>query len=243
MTAAANPDEPARDPVADVTEMVTQWLAQAKDSGALDITPAARCRICRDPSIRELVNAMLSRGFAPITVSEVLEAYNRRQPKNRRITYDVIRRHRAQDYNLQDPVNSAYRALAERHYKAEGGDLDLGIGSIVTVRGFLETMMVKSYQQMMANPETAPDLDQGFKAASKLAEISRKDDDALERAQMVADLNLAIGLMRKYVPVEQWPALQAELRGEELPNQIALPSATPEVRMIEISDEPDAEDP
>lgn len=238
MTAAREPDN-QESAAAEITSTVARWLKQAQADGALDITPAARCRICRDPIIRELVNAMLSRGFAPITVHDTLGAYNHAQPRERRITYDIVCRHRREHYNLQDPANQVYRAIAEDHYRAEGKDLMSGIGSIVTVRAFFETVMAKSYEQLI--DEGPVDLEDGMKAASKLAEINRRDDGLLERAQMMADLNKAITLMRKYVPVAQWPALQAELRGEEVPAQAIEATA---VRMVDISDESDEdEDP
>lgn len=240
MTAATQPDEDPQGQAAVITDMVNHWLAQARGDGTLEerTNYRARCRICRDPSIRELVNAMLARSFTPITIHQALEPYNREVSAKRRITYDVIWRHRRDDYNIQDPVNAVYRQLAEKHYEAEGGDLATGVGNMIRFRSFLETVMVKAYGQVIEGEVTISD---GLKAVSKLAEIERKDDSLYELARMGAELNRAIVLMRKYVPMDRWEALQAEMRGEA-PPQEAIEAGVPAVRMVEIRDESDEDE-
>lgn len=246
MTAAAQPDPQGH--ADEVTNRVNKYIQDLVDQNKLDITPNARCKVCRDPAVRELVNHLIARGYTSTDIHNTLAAYNRARPMKSRVSYGSICNHRNEHFDIQSPANAILRQIAESTYEAQGKSLAEGTGTLVTYRTFLETLLVRSYE-VASDPTQSVDMDLGFKAASKLAEIDRKDEGLLERAQMLSEMNRAVEVMRRFVPTEQWPALQAALRGEaELPPPpraigSAQADANPEgVVMVDIDDSPDPEE-
>jgi hypothetical protein len=50
-------------------------------------------------------------------------------------------------------------------------------------------------------------------AALKLNEIARKDEGAIDRARILADMGRIIEVVRTFIPSEQSPEVQSALRG------------------------------
>lgn len=226
-----------------INSRVAEMIDAARRKGELVYSPSAQCRVCLDPAVRELVNTMLSCGYALTDIYRTLGPINAARPKKKQVTYFSVRNHRENHFKMQALGAEVYREIAEKHYVAYGGDLQTGVGSIVTAMGFFETAMQRSYETL-TDPETPVSIEVGMSAAAKYAELQRKDEGLQERAAMLARMNQAIALVQKYVAKEDWPALQAELRGETVMQEAALASAEPRVRMVEISDIPDEdEDP
>jgi hypothetical protein len=77
-----------------------------------------------------------------------------------------------------------------------------------------------------------------MEAALKLNEIIRKDEGAIDRARMLADMGRIIEVVRTFIPSEQWPEVQAALRGET-PVSAQTSQTVEGVRMVDIDDTPD----
>ena len=77
-----------------------------------------------------------------------------------------------------------------------------------------------------------------MEAALKLNEIARKDEGAMDRARMLADMGRIIEVVRTFIPSERWPDVQAALRGET-PVSAQTSQAVEGVRMVAIDDTPD----
>ena len=77
-----------------------------------------------------------------------------------------------------------------------------------------------------------------MEAALKLNEIARKDDGGMDRARILADMGRIIEVVRTFIPSEQWPDVQAALRGET-PAAQQTSQAVDGVRMVAIDDTPD----
>ena len=105
---------------------------------------------------------------------------------------------------------------------------------------FLESVMVKGYQTLVDEDTTVSHRD-GMEAALKLNEITRKDEGAHERAQILADMGRIIEVVRTFIPSERWPEVQAALRGEAPVSQLTS-QAVDGVRMVAIDDSPDEDD-
>jgi hypothetical protein len=75
-------------------------------------------------------------------------------------------------------------------------------------------------------------------AALKLNEIARKDEGAIDRARMLADMGRIIEVVRTFIPSERLPEVQAALRGET-PISPQTSQAVEGVRMVAIDDSPD----
>jgi hypothetical protein len=80
-----------------------------------------------------------------------------------------------------------------------------------------------------------------MEAALKLNEIARKDEGAIDRARMLADMGRIIDVVRTFIPSERWPDVQAALRGET-PVAQQTSQAVDVVRMVNIDDTPDEDE-
>ena len=97
--------------------------------------------------------------------------------------------------------------------------------------------MVKGYQTLVDEDTTVSHRD-AMEAALKLNEIARKDEGAMDRARMLADMGRIIEVVRTFIPSERWPEVQAALRGETPVSQ-QTSQAVEGVRMVDIDDTPD----
>ena len=70
-----------------------------------------------------------------------------------------------------------------------------------------------------------------MEAALKLNEIVRKDEGAMDRARMLADMGRIIEVVRTFIPSERWPDVQAALRSEA-PISQQTSQAVEGVRMV-----------
>ena len=100
--------------------------------------------------------------------------------------------------------------------------------------------MVKGYQTLVDEDTTVSYRD-GMEAALKLNEIARKDEGAMDRARILADMGRIIEVVRTFIPSERWPEVQAALRGETPVSQ-QTSQAVEGVRMVDIDDSPDEDD-
>jgi hypothetical protein len=80
-----------------------------------------------------------------------------------------------------------------------------------------------------------------MEAALKLNEIARKDEGAIDRARMLADMGRIIEVVRTFIPAERGPEVQAALRGET-PVSAQTSQPLDGVRMVDIDDAPDEDD-
>jgi hypothetical protein len=100
--------------------------------------------------------------------------------------------------------------------------------------------MVKGYQTLVDEHTTVSYRD-GMDAALKLNEIARKDEGAMDRARLLADMGRIIKVVRTFIPAKRWPDVQAALRGET-PVSPQPSHAREGVRMVPIDDGPDEDD-
>jgi len=185
-----------------------------------------RCKICREPHLREMVNGLLAQGLTRAAIQEALDhSINvaRRAEGKDPITYFNIRNHELRHFN----VNAASRVVYENILRKHESDVDFGkaVGARVNAFSYLETMMVKGYAKLV-DDETEIDVETGAKAAVQLHKLLRADEEsgALRVAEMVTKLNRIITLVEEFVPEERRAEFAARLerleRGEEEPMQI-----------------------
>jgi hypothetical protein len=214
---------------------VDAWVQRAQAEGQLDLNPVAQCRVCKDPIVRGLVNHMIANGARSPDILHALEAHNLKLQSdgNPSITKTSIYNHKTRHFNVQAPAAALFRQIQEKN---QIGDWEEGVGTILNVMSYYETMMVKGYETM-TNPETAITPREGAEAAHKLHEIARQDEGAYEAASMRAEMGRVIEVVRQFVPPDKWPEVQAILRGEGSPR--VQPQAVESVRVVEIDDKPD----
>jgi hypothetical protein len=196
-----------------------------------------RCRICRNDQVRTKVNDLLATGASYAMVVRALGDDNAKLDRRDRVTIDSIRKHTARHFPVQQVARATYREILERRAKENSVDFIEGVATALTPLAVLETVMVKGYQTLVDELTTVSYRD-GMEAALKLNEIARKDEGAIDRARLLADMGRIIEVVRTFIPAERWPDVQAALRGETPVSQ-QTSHAGEGVRMVDIDDAPD----
>ncbi len=199
-----------------------------------------RCRICRNDEVRTKVNDLLATGASYAMVLRALGDDNANLEKRDRVTIDSIRNHTVRHFPVQQVARATYREILERRAKENSVDFIEGVATAITPLAFLETVMVKGYQTLV-DEHTSVSYRDAMEAALKLNEIARKDEGAIDRARMLADMGRIIEVVRTFIPSERWPEVQAALRGEA-PTSQQTSQAVDGVRMVPIDDSPDEDD-
>jgi len=221
-----------------IVQESVESMALASGINGSNLQP--RCRICRNDSLRTKVNDLLTTGASYAMVLRALGDDNATLEKGDQVTIDSIRNHAARHFPVQQVARATYREILERRAKENSVDFIEGVATAITPMAFLESVMVKGYQTLVDEDTTVSHRD-GMEAALKLNEITRKDEDALERARTLAEMGRIIEVVRTFIPSEQWPEVQAALRGETPVSQ-QTSQAVDGVRMVDIDDTPDEND-
>ena len=108
-----------------------------------------RCRVCRNDVLRKKVNDMLASGASYAMVLRALAADNAELDKCDRVTIDSVRNHCGRHFPVQNVAKATYREILERRAKANGVDFVEGVATAITPIAFFETVMVKSYENLV----------------------------------------------------------------------------------------------
>ena len=194
-----------------IVQESVESMALASGINGSNLEP--RCRICRNDSLRTKVNDLLATGASYAMVLRALGDVNAKLEQRDWVTIDSIRKHANRHFPVQQMARATYREILERRAKENGVDFIEGVATAITPMAFLETVMVKGYQTLV-DEHTSVSYRDGMEAALKLNEIARKDEGAMDRAQILADMGRIIDVVRTFIPSERWPEVQAALRGE-----------------------------
>ena len=195
----------------DVAAESMELTESAPDTNGFLLEP--RCRICRNDQVRTKVNDLLATGASYAMVLRALGDDNAKLEKGDRVTIDSIRNHTVRHFPVQQVARATYREVLERRAKENSVDFIEGVATAITPLAVLETVMVKGYQTLV-DEHTSVSYRDAMEAALKLNEIARKDEGAMDRARMLADMGRIIEVVRTFIPAERWPDVQAALRGE-----------------------------
>jgi hypothetical protein len=157
----------------------------ASDTDGFHLEP--RCRICRNDQVRTKVNDLLATGASYTMVLRALGDSNAKFEQGDRVTIDSIRNHCTRHFPVQQVARATYREILERRAKENNVDFIEGVATAITPLAVLETVMVKGYQTLL-DEHTAVSYRDAMEAALKLNEIARKDEGAMDRARMLADM-------------------------------------------------------
>jgi hypothetical protein len=199
-----------------------------------------RCRICRNDQVRKKVNDLLATGASYAMILRALGDDNAKLEQRKRVTIDSIRNHSTRHFPVQQVARATYRDILERRAQENSVDFIEGVATAITPLAVLETVMVKGYQTLV-DEHTCVSYRDAMEAALKLNEIARKDDGAVDRARILADMGRIIEVVRTFIPSERWPDVQAALRGET-PVSPQTSQAVEGMRMVTIDDTPDEDD-
>ncbi len=158
-----------------------------------------RCRTCRDPQVRQLVNDLLSHGHTYPSILRALEPLNATRPAKCAITKACLWKHCKRHFNLQAPAAAIWRRVLEDRAAESQGAFEDGVASLVNAASYLEVMMRKGYASMVAE-DTVISPQDGAWAAIKLHEITKEDSGPEGMAHLQAQLNRIVACMREVVP-------------------------------------------
>jgi hypothetical protein len=196
-----------------------------------------RCRVCRNDQVRTKVNDLLATGASYAMVVRALGDDNATLEQCDRVTIDSIRNHTARHFPVQQVARATYREILERRANENSVDFIEGVATAITPIAVLETVMVKGFQTLV-DEGTSVSYRDAMEAALKLNEIARKDEGAMDRARILADMGRIIEVVRTFIPAERWPELQAAVRGETRVSR-QTSQAVEGVRMVPIDDSRD----
>lgn len=172
-----------------------------------------RCRVCRYDTVRQKVNNLLATGTSYAMIVRALDEDNSKLDVRDRVLIDSVRRHCERHFPVQSAAKATYREIIERRAKETGVDFVNGIATALTPIGYLETVMVKGYETLVAT-DTKVDVQTAMVAAGKLQAYIDSHSGQQDMADIMVKMNRIIEAMRSTVPEELWPEIMRKLDGE-----------------------------
>lgn len=201
----------------DLDAAVSEQLQRLRSEGRLQVQVNRRCRICRDDDVRKLINTLHGYALTTRSIMDIVESsgLNNGRSKKDLITYDVVWRHTKKHFDLDTPAREIYREILARRAAEDGKDIDTAVGSAVNALSFLETMMVRGYQDLTDEGTRVPYSD-GVKAAVKLHELTRADAGVQEIAEVMRKMNFVISAVMNAVPEQYHSNILDAIEGREV---------------------------
>lgn len=224
-----------------VETMLAQEIAGMRKRGDLKgpMKIEGRCRVCQTEDVRRLVNKLLSHGLGYTEIVSCLEPINKTRRKNQQITLNSVREHSRRHFSVQEPARALYRTILERRAKESEADYIRGIGHHVNVMSYLETMMVKGYQELVSE-ERNVSVEMGMNAGIKLHKLIQADKSTQNAAEQLHQMNKIIAAVKEVVPETYFTAILAKLEDNEVAS--IKPAEPRDVEDVDI-DEIDEIDP
>ena len=172
-----------------------------------------RCRVCRNPAVCRKVNDLLVAGTSYRMVLRALDGENDKLDKRDRITIDSIRNHTNRHFPVQNAAKATYRAILEQRAKENGTDFVNGVATAITPMAFLETVMIKSYENLV-DSDTTVDVNTGMIAAGRLQAMLETRAMGTSVVDMMVQLHQIINAVKTTVPEALWPEIQRKLQGD-----------------------------
>ncbi|MGA7054122.1 MAG: hypothetical protein WBZ37_23195 [Mycobacterium sp.] len=157
-------------------------------------------------------------------IVRALAADNAELDKCDRVTIDSIRNHTARHFPVQNFAKATYREILERQAKANGVDFVKAVSTALTPIAFFETVMVKSYENLV-DLNTKVDVPTGMIAAGRLQSLMGSGDDGGQLLRMKVQLGVICNAVKSIVPQEMWGGIVEQIEEFEQ-NQEALDVGT-----------------
>ena len=169
-----------------------------------------RCRICRNDSVRRKVNDLLATGAGYAMVLRALGEDNAKLDKRDRITVDSVRNHCERHFPVQQIARATYREILERRARENRIDFIEGVATALTPIAFFETVMVKSYENLV-DSDTKVDVNTSIVAASRLQAVIDSTDYSIDIAELRCQVGKTGEAVRSVVPESMWGAIIEKL--------------------------------
>jgi hypothetical protein len=197
-----------------IVQESVESMALASGINGSNLQP--RCRICRNDSLRTKVNDLLTTGASYAMVLRALGDDNATLEKGDQVTIDSIRNHAARHFPVQQVARATYREILERRAKENSVDFIEGVATAITPIAFFETVMVKSYENLL-DSGTKVDVNTGIVAAGRLQSLIDSRDYGHELLVMKVQMAAICAAVKSTVPHEMWGEIVEKL--DELEEQ------------------------
>lgn len=156
-----------------------------------------RCKCCTSP-FRNIIDRMLVIGLSYKTIADEFE--------HEGISRQNITNHHKKHITYQD---RAIREILEEEARRVVENVDEVKTSLVTSRGFMQTMLMKSYQMMLDNSlkMEARDVIQMINLMEKMNE----DSATVEKEELMREFNLFVRAVKTIIPQDMWNLIVYEL--------------------------------
>jgi hypothetical protein len=209
-----------------VSQALATPVGEIKESSALvprnGFPLEPRCRVCRNDVLRKKVNDLLATGASYAMIVRALAADNAELDEKDRVTIDSVRNHCGRHFPVQNVAKATYREVLERRAKANGVDFVEGVATAITPIAFFETVMVKSYENLV-DSDTKVDVNTGIVAAGRLQSLIDSRDYSRDLLMMKVQLAATYDAVKSTVPQEMWGEIIEKL--EELEQLEQHPAA------------------
>lgn len=199
----------------DLDRIVEEQIRDIKVAGAsYNFRPEAKCKVCRNDELRQRVEDLLSAGTTYREILAIIRPSNSLRARTDQITYNSIRRHSEECFDITRAAQVVYRRILERRAVQHNKDFVKGVGHAVTIQAVLETVMVKGYaaitdERIPITPELA------ISAGLKLYEMEDKDQGTASVAEMIAQVQRIQEVVLSLCTPEQIKAIDAALAAEQ----------------------------
>jgi hypothetical protein len=173
-----------------------------------------RCRVCRNDTVREKVNALLGSGATYRAVVRALGEDNEKLDKPDQVTMSSVRNHTQRHFPTQNVARATYRAILEERAKQNGVDFVNGVATALTPMAFFETIMVKSYEAL-TDPETKVDITTGMIAAGRLQAMIDSRASGTSIVEMRVQIGRVIDAVKSVVPEALWSQILQKINGDD----------------------------
>ena len=162
-----------------------------------------RCRVCRNDTLRIMVNNLLASGASYTMILRALRDDNAKLDKPDRVTIDSIRNHTARHFPVQNVAKATYRRILERRAQQNGVDFVKGVATAITPMAFYETVMVKGYETLV-DSDTEVDVNTGMIAVGRLQALIESRASGTSMADILVQMDRIINAIHSTVPQELW---------------------------------------
>jgi hypothetical protein len=173
-----------------------------------DLEP--RCRVCRNDQVRKRVNDLLASGASYAMVLRALAADNAELDKCDRITIDSVRNHCGRHFPVQNVAKATYREILERRARENRVDFVEGVATAITPIAFFETVMVKSYENLV-DSNTTVDVNTGIVAAGRLQSLIDSGNYGRDLLVLKVQMAQICDAVKSTVPQEMWGEIVEKL--------------------------------
>ncbi len=168
--------------------------------------PEPRCHVCRTEPVRMQVNAMLAGGSSDAQIVRAVP-----EDGTDEVSLDSVRNHANRHFPVQNVAKATYREILERRAAQNQIDFVNGLATAITPLAYLETAMVKGFQNLVRD-DTEVTIEMGLKAAEKLQAAIGPEDTGAKMLQMRVQMGRAIDAVQAAVPPSMWAEIAAKLK-------------------------------